>query len=58
MEKLGIETEQLKGELQDQYNNLRQREHDLLKTGAPAPDRAQVANEIEQIKQKLDELSK
>lgn len=56
MEKLGVQKEQLVSELQAEYSRLRLKEHDLVKTGAPAPQRAQHANEMAQIKEKLDSL--
>jgi hypothetical protein len=56
LEKLGIEKKELLAELQAEYNRKRHQEFELRKTGAPAPQRAQVANELSQIKQRLDQL--
>ena len=56
MEKLGIERKQLVEELQGEYGRLRQQEHELQKTGAPAPRRAQIQSEIDQIKSQLNRL--
>ena len=57
MEKLGVEKQQLIEELQAEYNRLTLQEHDLRKEGSEkAPQRAQVSNELEQIKQQLNSL--
>lgn len=56
LEKLGIEKDQLVQELQSEYSRKRLQEHELRKTGAPAPQRAQAANELSEIKSKLDQL--
>lgn len=56
IEKLGVEKKQLIEELQSEYNRLRLQEHELQKTSAAAPQRAQLANEIVQIRQRLDSL--
>lgn len=56
MEKLGVEKEQLISELQAEYSRKRLQEHELQKTGAPAPRRAQVANELQDIKERLNQL--
>lgn len=58
MEKLGVEKAQLIEELQSEYGRKKLQQHDLHKTGAPAPDRAQAANELNQIKSRLDDLQK
>ena len=58
IEKLGVEKEQLVAELQYEYSRKKLAEHEMQKTGAPAPCRAQVANELDQIKSRLDELQK
>lgn len=58
MEKLGVEKQQLIDELQAEYSRKKLNEHEMNKTGAPAPQRAAVANEISQIKAQLDELQK
>lgn len=56
MEKLGIEKKQHIDELQAEYNRLIQREHGFSKEASAAPQRAALANEIEQIKLQLDAL--
>jgi hypothetical protein len=58
IEKLGVEKKQLVEELQSEYSRKRLAQHDLEKTGASAPQRAQAANELDQIKSRLDELTK
>lgn len=58
IEKLGVEKKQLVEELQAEYSRKKLDEHQMHKTGAPAPQRAQVANELDQIKARLDELQK
>ena len=58
IEKLGVEKEQLIEELQSEFGRKRLEEHEMQKTGAPAPTRAKIANELDQIKQRLDELQK
>lgn len=58
MEKLGVEKQQLLEELQADYNRKRMTEHEMQKTGAPAPARAQLSNELEQIKTRIDDLQK
>ena len=57
LEKLGVEKQQLKEELQSDYNRLVQQQHTLNKeASASGPQRAALANEIDQIKTKLNEL--
>lgn len=56
LEKLGIEKQQLKDELQSEYNRLTLKQHELQKEGSAAPQCALVANELEQVKEKLDSL--
>lgn len=58
MEKLGVEKEQLLQELQSDFSRKKLEEHQLHKTAAPASQRAQAANEIEQIKNRIDELQR
>lgn len=58
IEKLGVEKKQLVEELQAEYSRKRLQEHELQKTGAASPQRAQIANELDQIKSRLDELTK
>lgn len=56
LEKLGVEKKELVEELQADYSRLVQKQHTLTKEAAP--QRAAVANEIAQVKAKLDELGK
>lgn len=58
MEKLGVEKQQLIDELQAEYSRKKLSEHEMNKVGAPAPQRASIANELAQIKSQLDELQK
>lgn len=58
MEKLGVDKQELIDELQSEYSRKKLQEHELQKTGAPAPQRAQATNEVMEIKLKLDELKK
>jgi hypothetical protein len=55
MEKLGVEKKQLKEELQAEYNRVAKEIHTMVKEATPR--RVFAANELDQIKQKLDELN-
>jgi hypothetical protein len=58
MEKLGVEKEQLKSELQAEYGRLIQRQSELRKEADATTQTVLVTNEIEEIKSRLDDLSK
>jgi hypothetical protein len=60
MEKLGIEKKELTAELQAEYSRKKILQHDLQKTASAedAHRRAMIANEINEIKYRLDELQK
>ena len=52
MEKLGVSNEELIRELQDKYNQLKERQNNTLTKEASA----QIQSEIDAVKSKLDEL--
>jgi hypothetical protein len=58
IEKLGIEKEELKEELQTMYNNARATVYSLEKTAAPAHIKARAEKDLKDIKDRLDELQK
>lgn len=56
LEKLGVEKQELICELQSEYSRKRMEQHELEKTGAPAPHRAKLAHELSEIRARLDQL--
>jgi hypothetical protein len=56
MEKLGVEKNQLKKELQNEYNTLKEKQTSLSKTSSAAPECKVVETQLQKIKEKISEI--